>query len=182
MGLVAPFARSCAFVALLSGMVPAASSAQQSGTITLIGTVAQQCSVLVTATSAATNLNLMSGNRRVEVGSVVQNCNKRAGYTLHVQSQNCATGTPGAKLVGTVYGETLRYSVEFNNPTTGGSQAVVSGLLADACSGAAAVIGRDVTNSQIKGETSLIFINYSGDSQLASDSYTDTVTITVIVK
>lgn len=173
---------TCLIVALLWGLGAATSLAQEAGTITLIGTVSQQCNLLVTAAPVASNLDLSSGNKRIQIGSVVQNCNKRAGYTLHVQSQNCAGGTPGAKLIGTIYGESLRYSVEFNNPTTGGSQATVTGLLADACSGAAAVIGRNVTNSQIKEETSFVFVNYSGNSQLAADSYTDTITITLVVK
>ena len=84
--------------------------------------------------------------------------------------------------MGTIDNESLRYSVEFNNPTTGGSQAVVTGLLATACSGASAVVGRDVTNSRIFNELSRIYINYSGDSGLAADSYTDTLTITMVVK
>ena len=173
-----------AFAALLAGMVftGTAAEAQQTGTISLIGTVSQQCSIIVTPGSQAANLDLSNGNKRVEVGTALQNCNKKAGYTLHVLSQNCTVGTPGAKLIGTVGGETLRYSVEFNNPPTGGSQTVVTGLLATACSGAAAVIGRDVTNQKIHDEISTIYVNYLGDSGLASDSYTDTLTITLVTK
>ncbi len=156
--------------------------AQQSGTITLIGTVSQNCTISVTPTTAATNLDLSGGTSHIQIGAALQNCNKKAGYTLNVQSQNCATGTPGAKLIGTVGGEFLPYSIEFDNPTTGGSQAVVTGLLSTACTGAAAVIGRDVTGAKISNETSTVYVNYSGNASLAADSYTDTLTITVVSK
>lgn len=166
--------------ALLIAAQPA--SAQDAGSISLIGTVARNCTIIVTSTTSALNLDLSNGTRRVQVGSILQNCNRRAGYQLHVLSDNCGLDTAGAKLVGTVEGETLRYSVEFNNPTTGGSQATVTGLLANACSGASAVIGRDVTNSRIFGETSRVYVNYTGNSGLAADSYTDTLTVTMVVK
>lgn len=175
--------RAAAVLVMLGTMlVPTFSSAQQSGSITLTGTVAQNCTIGVTATSAASNLDLSGGNSRVQVGTVVQDCNKRAGYTLHVASQNCSTGTLGAKLIGTVNGESLNYSVEFNNPATGGSQTVVTGILSTACSGASAVTARDVTDAKISGETSSVYVNYSGNSQLSADSYSDVITITLVSK
>jgi hypothetical protein len=173
---------------LLATLVAAAvllgvtAAAQQSGTITLIGTVSQNCSLQITPTAAATNLDLSGGNKRIEVGTALQNCNKKSGYTLQVLSQNCAAGTLGAKFIGTVAGESLNYSVEFNNPPTGGSQTTVTDLLATACSGATAVTGRDVTNEKINNEISRIYVNYSGNSGLASDSYTDTLTVVLVLK
>lgn len=162
--------------------IAAPASAQQTGTITLTGTVAQQCTVVVTSTAGALNLDLSTGTKRIEVGTGVQNCNKKAGYSIRVASANCATGTVGAKLAGATGGESLRYSVEFGNPTTGGSQATVTGLLAAACTGTSVITGRDVTNSKVSAETSHVFVNYTGDSALAADTYTDTLTITMVVK
>jgi hypothetical protein len=158
------------------------SRAQTSGTITLVGSVATSCSISVTPSAGASTLDLSDGAKRINVGSVLQNCNKMAGYSLHVLSQNCATGTAGAKLIGSAGGEALPFSVEFNNPTTGGSQAVVTGLLATACSGAAAITGRDVTHAKITNENSAIFVNYTGNSGIAADSYSDTLTITLVAK
>lgn len=163
-------------------LLPHIADAQQQGTITLIGTVASNCTLNITANSSALNLDLATGSRRVEVGTALQNCNKKAGYTIHVLSQNCANGTPGAKLLGTLGGETLRYSVEFNNPATGGSQSVVTGLLDNACSGASKIVGREVTNEKVRDELSRIYVNYQGDSTLAADSYSDTLTLTLVVK
>jgi hypothetical protein len=79
-------------------------------------------------------------------------------------------------------GEALRYSVEFNNPGTGGSQPTVTGLLDTACTGASKIVGREVTNEKVRDEVSRIYVNYNGDSNLAADSYTDTLTITLVVK
>lgn len=177
------YVRAALAVVIGAGVLAAPSvRAQQTGTITLTGTIAQQCSVVVTATTGALNLDLSSGSRRVEVGSGMQNCNKKAGYSIRVASANCATGTAGAKLAGAAGGESLRYSVEFNNPTTGGSQPTVTGLLASACTGTSVITGRDVTNSKVSGELSRVFVNYTGDSALAADTYTDTLTITMVVK
>jgi len=171
-------------VALAFGatLLPDVGDAQQTGTITLIGTVASNCTIGVTASADATNLDLSGGNKRIEVGTALQNCNKKAGFRLQVQSQNCASGTAGAKLVGSVSEEALRYSVEFNNPPTGGSQSVVTGLLQNACSGTAVVTARDVTNAKITDEISRIYVNYTGDNGLAADAYTDTLTITMVAK
>lgn len=163
-------------------LLPQPADAQLTGNIVLKGTVAQNCSVVVSATAGASTLDLSTGTRRVQVGSAVQNCNKKAGYTLDVSSTNCATGTAGAKLIGATGAEQMRYSGEFNNPATGGSTATVTGLLATSCSTTAQIRGRDVTNAKIAGETSTIFVNYTGDSTLGADTYTDTFTITMTVK
>lgn len=153
---------------------------QAANDILLQGTVAQNCTVDVTATAGATTLPLTTaGAQRVQVGSVLQNCNKKLGYTLAVTSASCATAPAGAKVVDSVSGEYLAYSGEFANPTTGGSTASVTGLLASACAGQT---GRDVTNAKITAETSTVYINFTGSADLAAGTYQDTLTITMNVK
>ena len=148
--------------------------------ILLQGTVAQNCTLDVTSTAAAGNLPLTTtGSQRVQVGTAAQTCNKKSGYTLTVTSANCATGTAGAKVIDPVPAELLAYSVEFNNPTDGGSQATVTGLLQSACT---SQVGRDVTNWKTSGENSLIYVNFTGDGNLAAGTYQDTITITMNVK
>lgn len=177
------YGRLAALIAIGAGIVVTSSAnAQQTGTITLTGTIAQQCSVVVAATASALNLDLSAGSKRVEVGTGQQSCNKKAGYSIRVSSANCASGAAGAKLVGSAAGETLRYSVEFGNPTTGGSQATVTNLLSSACTGTSVITGRDVTNAKVSNEISHVFVNYTGDSALAADTYSDTLTITMVVK
>lgn len=148
--------------------------------ILLQGTVAQNCTLDVTSTAAAANLPLTTaGSQHVQVGSVLQSCNKKVGYTLTVTSANCASGTAGAKVLDPVSTETLAYSTEFNNPTDGGSQATVTGLLQSAC---ASQVGRDVTNWKARNESSLVFVNFTGDGNLAAGTYQDTITVTMNVK
>jgi hypothetical protein len=149
--------------------------------ILLQGTVAQNCTINVTANPSASNLPLTaSGAQHVTVGTVLQSCNKKNGYTLVVTSANCASPVPtGAKVYDSVSGDYLSYSAEFTNPTTGGSASDVTGLLGSACSGQN---GRDVTNAKISNETSTVYVNFTGSSTLSAATYTDTLTITMNVK
>ncbi len=62
--------------------------------------------------------------------------------------------------------------------TTGGSSAIVTGLLATACTGQNA---RVVSNAKINGENSTLFVNYTGDGGLSADTYQDTLTLTMNV-
>lgn len=167
---------------LLVGAGIAASAwtaAQAASQIILTGTVGQNCTINVTPDPNASTLDLTtSGARRVQVGVVLQNCNKKAGYSLQITSANCAATPTGAKLIGTASTETLAYSVESNNPTTGGSTAVVTGLLASSCVSQNA---RVVSNAKIIGENSALFVNYNGDGDLSADTYQDTLTLTMNV-
>lgn len=149
-------------------------------TILLRGTVAQNCTVDVTTLGAASTLPLTtSGAQRVQVGTVLQSCNKKTGYTLIVESQNCATAPTGAKVIDAVSTESLVFSGEFANPTTGGSAASVTNLMSASCTGQ---IARDVTNAKVTSETSAVYVNFTGDAALAAGTYTDTLTITMNVK
>lgn len=148
--------------------------------IQLQGIAAQNCTIDVTADAAASTLPLTTaGAQRIQVGTVTQTCNKKAGYTLSVTSSNCAAAPTGGKVVDAVAGEHLSYSGEFANPTTGGSTASVTGLLASACS---SQVARDVTNAKISGEISTVFVNFTGDAALGAGTYTDTLTVVLAVK
>ena len=152
----------------------------EAGTLTLNGTVAQSCTLSVTPDINASALNLTAtGAQHVQVGVVNQDCNKKAGYTIVVTSSHCTTPTPaGAKLQGTAAAETLSYSVESHNPTSGGSTATVTGLLATSCTNQNI---RTVTNAKVSGDDSFLFVNYTGGSALAADTYQDTLTVTMNV-
>jgi spore coat protein U-like protein len=110
------------------------------------------------------------------VGAVLQDCSSTVSYTLVVASANCLLSPVGAKLRDPISKEYVRYSLEFDNPTSGGSQPVVSGLLAGACANA---IGRDVNRHNIKKESSDIFIDFTGTATLAEGAYSDTLTVTL---
>lgn len=148
--------------------------------IILVGTVAQNCTLNVTPSAGASNLPLTTtGAQHIQVGTVLQSCNKKAGYTITIDSANCATAPTGAKVSDSVSGENLSYSAEFQNPTTGGSAADVPGLLATSCTGP---IARDVNNAKISSESSTVFVNFTGSSSLAAGTYQDTLTISMNVR
>lgn len=153
---------------------------EAANTILLQGTVAHSCSIEVTTDTAAASLPLTSaGAQRVRVGSVQQNCNKRVGYSISVTSQNCAAQPTGAKVIDPASNEHLVYSTEFQNPTTGGSQPSVTGLLSQACSGQ---FGRDVAGAKVSGEVSTVFVNFTGAPSLSAGTYQDTLTLTMNVR
>lgn len=157
----------------------AAAGARAQTPIQLTGTVAAVCSIVVSANAAASTLPLTGvGPQRVQVGTVAQNCNSKAGYSLVVTSANCGTGQSGAKLVNASANENVPYTAEFNNPTTGGSVATVTGLLATNCNMGTA---RTVTGAKVVAETSTVFVNFTGAALLASGTYSDTLTIVMNV-
>lgn len=166
--------------AVALGLAAAPSNVLAADQIFLQGVVTAQCSIVVTATPAAMSLPLTTaGAQRILVGSIVQNCNKKSGFTLTTASANCAAAPVGAKVLDTVSTESVPYSVEFNNPTTGGSPAVVSGLLANSCTTA---VGREVTGTKSVNESSSVYVNFTGAPLLAAGTYLDTLTITMNVK
>ena len=149
-------------------------------TVLLQGAVAQNCALSVSTAAGASSLPLTTtGAQHVQVGTATQTCNKKVGYTLTVTSLNCASGTAGAKVIDPASNEVLRNTTEFTNPTSGGSQATVTGLLQSACTGQ---IARDVSNWKAFDENSSIFVNFTGDGGLAAGTYQDTLTVTMNIK
>jgi hypothetical protein len=179
MSFISKLACACAFAA--AALVGHASTGQAqgtTGTIALQGVISGACNITVTSRPAATALPL-SGTQRIYVGDIAQTCNAAHGYTLDVTSANCGGSPTGAKLQSAAFdpanAQTFApYSVEFINPTTGGSSADVTGLLQSAC---ASQTGR-ASNAPLSGESSQVWVNYNLGA-LAAGTFTDTLTITM---
>jgi hypothetical protein len=154
-----------AMVALVLG--PTCVQAQN---INLAANVVGNCGITVNPDPLAVSLDITGGSGHVQVGTVDQYCNRKQGYTLTVTSNRCSSG---ALLLGATQGESLHYSVEFDNPTD-----TQTGLLASTCT---AALGRDVTD-KVNNETSTIFVNYTPNALIAADSYDDTLVITMTGK
>jgi hypothetical protein len=151
-----------------------------SGSILISGTVPGKCTVAVSTDSAAANLPITAnGTQRVQVATALQDCTGNRSYVLTVSSMNCAFDPVGAKLRSVESSDYLRYSVEFNNPTTGGSQPIVTGLLESACT---EQIAREVNKGKTSNETSTVFVNFAGLPGLAAGVYQDVVTISLNMK
>lgn len=145
--------------------------------IFLSGVVAGKCTINVAANAAAVVLPVdVSGAQRIQVGSVLQDCNGTRSYAISVTSWNCALAPTGAKLIADDSPDVVPYSVEFNNPTSGGSQAVVTDLMASGCTGQ---IARSVTSHNVSSQTSTVFVNFTGIPELTAGTYEDVVTIAI---
>ncbi len=141
------------------------------------GARAARCSFSLSAAPSAVLLPLTAAAaQRIQVGTVVQDCGDKASYRLIVASGNCLQFPAGAKLKDPATAEYVRYSVEFDNPASGGSSPIVAGLLAASCGDAA---GRDVVRARVEGESSLVFINFTGSNLLAAGTYADTLSVTL---
>jgi hypothetical protein len=168
--------------ALALALACAAAPASAGVTIPLQGTAGVVCTINVTPDAAALSLPITTpGAQTVTVGTVLQTCNQINGYTLSVSdlSGNCTPAPTGAKLVESGSGTRLPYSVNAVNPTTGGSTANVTGLLASACTNQ---IARDVTGSVVTTETSTIAVSFTGNATLFPGTYNDTLTFTMTTK
>jgi hypothetical protein len=145
--------------------------------IFLSGYVAGKCTIDVTPDTQAVNLTIDTASpQRVLIGSVLQDCNGTRSYAISVTSWNCAAAPTGGKLLADGTDDYLPYTVEFNNPTSGGSQAVVANLLASSCTGQ---IARGVTSHNVNNETSTVYLNFTGSSDLEAGTYEDVVTISI---
>jgi hypothetical protein len=147
---------------------PAHASTQ--GSIVLSGTVQQNCNITVTATPAAGSLTLTgTGTSTVNVGSVVETCNDFKGYKITVASTNNASQS-GSNFDGILKGattntDTVTYTVAYGVSTslvpTSGTAETVSG-------------------KNIAGTTNSVFVAFTGNTSLGADTYTDTLTLTMV--
>ncbi|WP_044561074.1 hypothetical protein [Azospirillum sp. B4] len=152
--LAALAAFGAAVIAAALTVTPAV--AATSGTIKLSSTVAQTCTVSVT--DAQATLNILSGSSNVTVGSVVENCNDGAGYTVTVASTN------GGSLKG----------------TTPSMQPVSYTTIYDGQSGTGTV---NVTRSSAQfSKNATVAVTVPANAQAVAGSYSDTLTITIAGK
>ncbi|MBM3536043.1 MAG: hypothetical protein FJX60_23780 [Alphaproteobacteria bacterium] len=158
-------------------VLPSCDVCEASTSILLSGVIPGKCTIDVNSSSRAGDLPIASpGPHRVQIGSVTQNCNGRRSYALSISSANCTQSPTGGKLIEPGSGSYLPYSGEFNNPTTGGSAPVVTGLLESSC---IAQIGRRVEQGVIANEVSAVYVNFIASETMASGTYQDTVTISI---
>ncbi|WP_044558557.1 hypothetical protein [Azospirillum sp. B4] len=141
----------------LFAAAPAFAAAGASGSIQLNSTVAQTCTVAVTDANAT--LNILSGSSNVAVGSVVENCNDGAGYTITVASAN--NGTLKSSATGA---SAISYTTSYDG-TNGSGQSFT------------------VTRSGAQfNKTANVSVTVPASAQAIAGSYADTLTITIAGK
>jgi len=144
---------------LFAAIIPA--FADTTASLTLSGIVAKSASISVVAAPGASNLSLTSTpSSPVTVATVTEICNSTSGYTVTVASAN------SGNLKGAISGNTdaVAYTLYQN-----GSAVTLS-------SSAATML---TASSKTTGTSQTLTINYAGNSSLAADTYSDTLTFTI---
>ncbi|TWB32803.1 hypothetical protein [Nitrospirillum viridazoti] len=155
--MIRRIAAAVAASALAATLVSAPALADTSGSIKLSGTVIQSCTVAVT--DAGATLNILSGSSNVAVGSVVENCNDGAGYTITVASAN--NGTLKSSATGA---QAVSYTTTYDGTNGSGSSFAVTR-----------------SGAQFN-KTSNVSVTVPANAQAIAGSYADTLTITIAGK
>jgi spore coat protein U-like protein len=143
------------------GMVLAAGS----GTVALSGAVALSCNVTLNGGSSVTVNNLAVGTAVTEqtIANVVEQCNKATGYDIVITTANGTGSTP--QLTGATSGEALSYSLKYDGDS------LSFGSKAAKVSYASRTTGSGSSSKPLK-------ISFPA-KDLAADTYTDTLTVTI---
>lgn len=157
---------SAVFVALpFAEASTSATGNNNSVTITLNAVIRPTCTIAAVADPQATNIDLSTTQSNLAIATITETCNNN-GYTVTVSSQNGANkGQP--EMVGTVLNGAMNYSVSY-----GGTPVTFSGGQATAL---------DISSRQPTTRRP-VAISFTGNPGLASDSYTDILTFSIVGK
>lgn len=131
-------------------------AAAASGTVRLNGSVALNCTVAVTDQGVA--LNLTNGANNTQVGTVTENCNDGAGYTINITSSN------GGKLnSSSANAQPISYTTSYDGTQASGNVSV---------SRSNANFGKAVS----------LFVTVPAAASAIAGTYSDTLTIAIAAK
>ena len=160
-----------AAVAMLAFAAPA--FAATSGTLTLQGTVPGILEISVTPTAAASALDLTANTTNLLVATVNERSNRKAGYTVSLQSANAAAASANAaflKSAAADNADTLGYTMSYDG-------------VAVALAGGVAQVSDVSAKTAAGGTDKELRISYDGAvSYLNADDYADTLTLTITAK
>ena len=150
---------------MLAGTVSVA-SAETVGTLTLQGNVPGIFQITVTPEAGAGSLD-------VGLATVVERSNKKAGYTVTLESFNAVAGSASAAYFANIdpaVVSNLEYSISY-----GGNAVTLSN--------GAAVISDVVGKTDAAGSSKVVTISYNGASDFPYEgTYSDTLTFTIAAK
>jgi hypothetical protein len=159
--------------AILALFAAPALSAATSGTLVLQGSVPGILEITVNAVAGASALDLSANAADVLVASVVERSNKKAGYTVSLESANAvaAAGSSATfKSTDPTNADTLAYTISYGAAPV----SLVAGL---------ALVSDVSTKTAGTGTSREVRISYSGaGSFLFEGSYRDTLTFTITAK
>jgi len=148
-------------------------NAATTGTLSLTGTQPAILSITVTANPAASSLALSTNVTNLQVGSIVEQSNDTAGYTVTISSANAqALPSAVAFFKSATTTDTLPYTIQYGG-------AAVTFL----ATGAPVIVSNTTTKTVAAGTTNLVTVSFSGaNANLGQATYTDTLTFTIAAK
>ena len=152
-----------ALAAAAAGFSANAQSQTVSAQLQLTGAIAQVCTIAVAPTAKATTLDLKNGESDAVVGTVTENCNAGAGYTVSVASQNggqlrTVANDPSAPLAS--------YSARYDDAT-----------------GSLAASGLSTTRTSANFDRQRnLFVSVTPNAQAIAGSYSDSITFVIAAK
>jgi hypothetical protein len=159
-------------VLVLACIAAAPVVAQETGSLTLQGTVPAILEITVTGTGNYNALDLTTDASNLVVATVNERTNSKTGYTVSVKSLNAeGAGSSQAFFAGSDVAntDTLNYNISY-----GGSAVTLDGSgLATVTDSAGKTLGT--------GENKDVAITYTG-TFLNADTYTDTLVFTIATK
>ncbi len=154
----------------LMGVAATSAFAASSGTLTLTGTVAASTNITVTPQAGYNSLDLTTTQTNFLVAIVNEQSNDHLGYTVTVASANLAGAGTQPFFADAASGDTLNYTLQYN----GTGVTFASGV---------ATVSSTSAKTVPAGVNKNLTISYTGSSALsASNSYTDTLTFTIVGK
>ena len=153
-------------IALTAAVAAFSASAQStsstSAKLEMKGSVAQSCTIAVTALPKASALNITAGEVNTQVGEITEDCNSGSGYTVKV------TSAQGGQLRSNPNDATAplaTYSASYDDAT---------GTIASAL-----VATRDGAFFGRKGK---LLVNLTANAQAIAGNYSDNVTFVIAAK
>jgi len=155
----------------LAAIIAFPAAAATTGSIAISGTVPAIIELAVTSEAVAQNLPLTQTVSDLLVATVVERSNKKAGYTVVLESSNAkANGTPSPTLRSAATNDELPYSVKYD-----GANAQFTGGVAIVSDASAKTVAEGVSKA--------VTVSFNGaDYFLDESSYGDTLTFTIIAK
>lgn len=135
--------------------------AATTGTLNLSGTILSLVSIVVTANSAASSLDLTSNQTDLLVGTVSESSNALLGYRIKAKSTN------GSKLKHSTAADVVNYTIKY------GASASTTLTTVDQ------VVKTQSTGGAYNNVVSNVTLSYTGSVALTAGSYSDGITFTI---
>ena len=144
-------------------------AASSTTTINISGTVNENKDLSFTPAASISDTALNDGVSDFALTTVTEQSNKKAGYTVTLESDNSGAAGTAFKLVGATHGEEITYTLKYNSAAV----TLVAGeaTITDA---------NDKTSKD--GVDKVLSISIPADQNPAADTYSDTLTLTLTTK